>query len=226
MRKIYLILGYGTPRNIFKDENYNFYLKMVFNRVYDDTINKSIVDPFIIFSGGNTDMIKPYKRTEADEMMRFFKKLASRRGVHEATCKWRFITERKSISSLENILQSKEILQKRKIGQADITLFCEHTRKRRVSILSKKLFSKNLNINVEPIDFDVSPNRYLDSEFLKKKERVELKHCLWALKSPENLEKHHKFFVEKIAYLRKAGPKAHVKAVKQFWQEKLRELET
>jgi hypothetical protein len=35
MKNIFLILGHGIPKNILKDENCNFYLKMVFNKIYD-----------------------------------------------------------------------------------------------------------------------------------------------------------------------------------------------
>ncbi len=44
---------------------------------------------------------------------------------------------------------------------------------------------------------------------------IELKHSLWALQSLKNLKKYHEIFVERIEYLRKAGPKAHVDVVKK-----------
>ena len=53
---------------------------------------------------------------------------------------------------------------------------------------------------------------------------AELEHSLWALQSPENLKKHHKVFAERINYLRKAGSKVHVEAVKKWWEQKLKEL--
>jgi hypothetical protein len=57
-----------------------------------------------------------------------------------------------------------------------------------------------------------------------KKEKAELEHSVWALQNPENLKKHHKVFVEKIEYLRKAGPRAHVEAMQKWWKQKLKEL--
>jgi len=74
MNDIFLVFGYGIPKNILKDENYNFYLKIVFNRIYDITSKSKSKKTLIICSGGKTDMFKPYKRTEADEMIRLLKK--------------------------------------------------------------------------------------------------------------------------------------------------------
>lgn len=45
MTSIFLILGYGIPKNIFKDKNYNFYLKTVFNKVYDLVTKNKIKAP-------------------------------------------------------------------------------------------------------------------------------------------------------------------------------------
>jgi hypothetical protein len=74
------------------------------------------------------------------------------------------------------------------------------------------------NFTVIPIDFDTSPNRYLDPKFLVKKERLVLKHDLWALESSTNLKKYHRLFEEKLKFLRQAGPKVHTKAIKEWWE--------
>mgnify|MGYP001577234758 CR=1 FL=1 len=66
-------------------------------------------------------------------------------------------------------------------------IFCEQTRKKRIKVLAKKIFDKNYNFLVVPIDFDSSANRYLPLEYLAKKENAELKHSLWALQSPKHL---------------------------------------
>lgn len=224
MNDVFLILGYGIPKDILKDEKYNFYFKMVFNRIYDITTRKKVTKPLVVCSGGKTDMFKPYKRSEADEMIKLLKKLSNRPFLKKITRNWLFIPERKSLSTLENILNCKEVIKKKNIKKTNFYIFCEQTREKRIKILAKKILDKNYNFQVMPIDFDVSKNRYLPTDYLVKKEKTELDHSLWALRSPENLKKHHKVFEEKIEYLRKAGPKVHVEAVKKWWGNKIQTL--
>ncbi|MBU0545659.1 hypothetical protein KKA13_00180 [Patescibacteria group bacterium] len=225
MNDVFLVFGYGVPKDILKDENYNFYLKMVFNKIYDFVVKNNIEKPIIIFCGGETDVLKPYKRNEADEMIKFFTTLINERPfLKSLTRNWLFISEKDSLSTLENLINSKKIVIKRKIKKANFYVFCEQTRERRIKVLAKKIFDKNYNFLVVPIDFDVSANRYLPIDYLAKKESAELKHSLWALQSPENLKKHHKVFEEKFEYFRKVGHKAHVNAVKEWWDQKLKEL--
>ncbi len=224
MKDIFLVFGYGIPKNIIKDENYNFYLKMVFNRIYDILIKNKNIKPLILCSGGKTDMFKPYKRTEGEEMVKLFKHITKKPFLKEITRNWLFIPEKKSLSTLENFLNCLQLIKNRNIKKANFYIFCEQTREKRIKVLAKKILNKNYNFLVMPIDFDVSANRYLSPEFITKKEKYELEHSLWALKGPENLKKHHKVFAEKIDYLRKAGSKMHVEAVKKWWEQKFKEL--
>ncbi len=225
MNDVFLVFGYGVPKNILKDENYNFYLKMVFNKIYGFVVKNKISKPIIITCGGETDMIKPYKRTEADEMIKLFSAIIKERPfLNPITKNWLFIPENNSLSTLENLLNSNKIIQKRKVKKANFFIFCEQTREKRIKVLAKKILDKNYNFLVVPIDFDVSANRYLPVDYLAKKESAELKHSLWALQSPENLKKHHEVFEEKFEYFRKVGHKAHVNAVKEWWDQKLKEL--
>lgn len=225
MKNIFLIFGYGIPKNILKDENYNFYLKMVFNRIYDITTKSNITNPIIICTGGETDMYKPYERTEAEEMIRLLEKLATRPFLKKVTKNWQFIPEKKSLSSLENLLYGAEIIKKKNIKKPKVFIFCEQTREKIIKILANKILNNNYSIKVIPIDFDISPNRYVDPKFLLEKEQVYLKHSLRAFKSPENLKKFRKIFEEKIEFLRQAGPGDHTRAVKEWWEQKLKELE-
>ncbi|MBU0597357.1 hypothetical protein KJ641_01340 [Patescibacteria group bacterium] len=225
MKNIFLIFGYGIPKNIIKDENYNFYLKIVFNQIYG-LVNKNAIDnPVIICSGGKTDMYKPYKRTEGTEMIKLLKNIAKRPFLKKTTKDWLFVPEKTSLSTLENFLNCRATLKKKAIQKANLFIFCEKTREKRIKRLAKETLDKNYNFQVLPIDFDISENRYLDPKFLTKKEKLVLKHDLWALESPENLKKYHKLFEEKLEFLRKAGPNAHTKAVKTWWEKKINELE-
>ncbi|MEA2097682.1 MAG: hypothetical protein U9P70_01210 [Patescibacteria group bacterium] len=224
MKNIFLIFGYGVPKDILKDENYNLYLKIVFNKIYDIFAKNEIVNPVIIFSGGVTDCRKPYKRNEADEMIKLFDLLRKRQFVKNLTKNWVLIPEKKSISTLENFLFCKKIISKRKINKANIYIFCEQTRERRIKKLSKIIFNKNYKCCIVTVDFDTSSNRYLDPEFITKKEKEELKHSLWALKGRENLKKHRKSVEEKLKFLREVKSKDHEKEIKKFWEMRLGKL--
>jgi hypothetical protein len=222
MNNIFLIFGYGVPKDIFKDENYNFYLKMAFNKIYDITAKKRITNPIIICAGGMTDCFKPYKRNEGDEMVRFLKKISKSPFLKKITKNWVFISEKKSLSTLENFLNCFEIVKKRKIKKANFYIFYEKTREKRVKILASKILNKNYKFEVFPIDFDVSQNRYLDPEFLEKKEETEIKYALWALKSKDNLKKHHQFFREKIEYFRKEQVDKNPDVIRKWWESKIK----
>jgi len=208
MNYIFLILGYGVPKNIIKDQSYNLYLEEVFNNIYKIVTKNKIKNPLIIACGGPTDLLKPYKKTEAEEIIKLFKIIIKKEvSIKSITKDWIFTLEKKSLSTLENLLNSKEIISENKINKAKIIIFCEYTRKKRIKILAENIFSKNYNLKIIPIDFDTSANRYLSSKYLAEKEKVELNHSFWALKSSNNLKEHHKIFEEKFEYLRKAKHK-------------------
>ncbi|MBU0660650.1 hypothetical protein KKG22_00555 [Patescibacteria group bacterium] len=225
MKNIFLVFGYGIPKNILKDENYNFYLKMVFNQIYSLVVENNIDNPVIICSGGKTDLYKPHKRTEGAEMVKLLKNIAKRPFLKKVTKDWLFVPEKTSLSTLENFLNCRAILNKKGIQKASLYVFCEKTREKRIQRLAKETLDKNYNFQVLPVDFDISENRYLDPKFIAKKEKLVLKHDLWALENPENLKKYHKLFEEKFEFLRKAGPNAHTKAVKAWWEKKINDLE-
>lgn len=224
MRTVFLILGYGVPKNINQDENYKTYLKFVFNSIYDTVLKNKIKKPLIIFSGGKTDIFKPYKRSEAGEMIKFFKTLKNRNFVREITRDWDLISEAKPLTTLENLLFSQEILKKKKINQAQIYIFCELTRVKKVRVLANKVLTKKYKFKVIGIDFDHSPNRYLPLEFIRQKEAEDIKLALWALKSKANLKKYHQIFQERIEYFRQQGPDKHLQAIQDWWQKKVNQL--
>jgi hypothetical protein len=223
MKNIFIIAGYGIPKDILKDEHYNFYLKTVFNRIYDIAGKAKDRQAIIICCGGKTDMFKPYRRTEAGEMIKLFKKLCNRSFLKNVTKGWQLIPENKSISTLENLLYSKKKIKKKRLEQANAYIFCEYTRASRIRLLVKNIFGKQ-GAKVLPIDFDISLNRYLEPDFIQKKERIELDLARWALKNKSNLTKYNQLYRERIKFLRTAGPGDHSQAVKNWWDMKLKEL--
>src|SRR3989338_1554625 len=149
----YFIFGYGVPKDIMIDEQYRRYLSFVFNAIYAVAANNQAM---MVCCGGKTDCIKaPHAATEAEEMKKLFTLLAERPFVREQTSAWRYGTVKTTLSSLENILAAVERLRKR-----PAVIFCEMTRAERVRTLARRAFGKK-KATVIPVDFDMSPNRYL-----------------------------------------------------------------
>ena len=220
---VFIILGYGVPENILEDKNYNFYLRTAYNKIFSLAREKKDKKPVIILSGGKTDLWPPYKRSEGGEMMRLFNDLKKRPFVQEEVKNWRVYAETTAISTLENLVNSKKLLKKKKIDTKIVYVFCEQTREKRIKVLAKNILGKN--IQVMPIDFDNSSNRYLDEKFIQVKEKEELKLGLWALKSQKNLEKCHKLYLEKFKYFREAKKSGkNTNFIKEFWQTRQKEL--
>ncbi len=81
----------------------NFYLKIVFNKIYDLVVKNKIYKPITICCGGETDMFKPYKRTEADEMIKLFKTLIEERPFLKSTTKSWLLFQKINHSLLQKI---------------------------------------------------------------------------------------------------------------------------
>lgn len=219
MTQIFIICGYGVPKDIATDGNYQHYLRGVFNRVYDEAQIVKNPRPVIVFAGGKTDIVKPFRRTESGEMARFFRGLMSRSSVRLRTKSWQILTESNSVSTLENFLMTFGLLKSRGIRSGDVTVFVEHTRAPRISRLVKRVAPKQFHCRVESIDFDSSDNRYLDPKFLAEKERRAERHDLWALRGEANLAEHHRLYRTRIQQLRRAGTAKQVAAIRKWWEQ-------
>ncbi len=218
---IFLVFGYGVPRDILNDENYSFYLKMALNRIYDIAEKSRSEKNIIIPCGGPTDCFEPYTRTESEEMVRFFEHyLASKPFLADFYKSLVFLPEKKSIATLENLLNSKKIIEQKKL-QGAVYVFCEKTREVRLKKLAHKVLGAKTT--VVSIDFDISLNRYVGIDVLRKKEAKTLKIDLWALENNENFKKYHRLYQKRLRYLREKGPSDHANAVKA-WNEEFSKL--
>jgi uncharacterized phage-like protein YoqJ len=223
MQEFVLINGYGVPKDIFKDDSYRTYLNHLFNVVYESSVREGL-EPVIIFSGGKTDMFKPYQRTEAGEMAKYFKALAKRPFVAKVTKTWKYELESRALSSLENMLFARELLKKKYPRIKSGTIAFEQTRAQRIQAVAKEIFNKSDELTFLPIEFDISVNRY-DLELVDKKEKYALKMDLWSLESTKNLKMHHDVFADKIKTLRQAGPVHHQEAVQEWWKKSLQRVQ-
>lgn len=213
--KAFLICGYGIPENIRKDQNYLTYLHVVFNRIFTKAKNEPAL---IIPCGGPTSCTPPYTETEAEKIGAYLQELMGRDVLNGAAKEWKIILEDTSLSSLENFLFAKRIIEEN--GGDEIIAFCEATRVGRNQETVDRLFGRE-RAHVEGVDFDISKNRYLPHDVIEKKEQAEREHMTWALESEENLAKHHARFEEKFKKLRswEAEGMSHVDAVTRWYKE-------
>lgn len=218
----FFVLGYGIPRDILTDQNYEIYLRTVFNAIFDTCAKTKSWSATVVFSGGKTDMVAPYRRTEAQEMKRAFQVLMKRPAVKQQVKAWKLVLEAGSLSTLDNFVYIKQLMDGQTLSAKQITIFCEQTRFVRVKALAQTLFA---GAHVHPVDFDQSANRYLEPAILERLSSEGLKLDRWALKNEQNIAKHRELFKEKLVFLRKAGPDAHVDAVRRWWELQLQKLQ-
>ncbi len=230
MGVVFIITGFGVPKDILKDENYNFYLKMVFNRIWDKVGESRSDSVYIVFTGGRTSPFDE-KLSEAGEMKRFWeqKLIKERPFISDRVKKWKVWTEKKALSSYENLTFSKDLIIKKWIGfgreKIKVFVFTEWTRQRKMRYFAKQVFHpKYFSVQIIGIDFDVSPNRYLDPEYIKKKEKIEIKLADWSMKSPDNFKKYHKLYKDRIKYIRENRDIYHPQVLKEWWDKKLKEF--
>lgn len=217
MQSTFIVPGYGVPRDIVRDENYRTYLTVVFNTILTRTRTEGSRRPRIVFSGGPTDCFPPYRRREAVEMRRYFhrwQRTAARREIGA----WRVLVERRSLSTLENLLFVRARLRSRNIRPSRLVLFAEATRAERIRQIAPLVFGRRLHAEIVAVDFDCSPLRYLPSSELQRREARALTDVRRALRSSRALAEHHRRFVRKIASLRAAPPNRRAAVIRQSWQ--------
>lgn len=220
----YILCGYGLPDNMATDANYQTYLHIAFNYMFTNSANQPAT---IIPCGGPTGCEPGMEGTEAEAMADELQTMMQREELVAPTQAWQIIPENTSLSSLENQLFARDIMQRNEIA-GPITVFCDATRAGRIRIITEKIHAPN-PVTVVPIDFDVSANRYANLEAIAEKEAFGIKENLWTLEDPERIKHHHQLFEEKFAFLRKRQSEglSHVEAVAEWFTksvERLKEL--
>ncbi len=217
MQTSFLVLGYGVPRDIVHDQNYRTYLTIAFNTMLTRIREEKIRRPVIVFSGGLTDCFSPYRRHESAEMRRFFRR-QQRALAPPETRSWQLVEERRSLSTLENLLNARAIFHKRGLHRRRLVLFAEATRAQRIRSIAPLVFGHRLQVEVVAVDFDSSPLRYLPQSELRAREVRALADMRRALRSSKALVEHHARFVRKIASLRASQPNRRTAAIRQSWR--------
>lgn len=228
MPDVYLIFGYGIPRDILRDAAYRAYLGGVFSFISRDVRRRRVRQPVVIASGGHTDCFAPYRRYEGGELLRGFRALATRPSVAPATRSWRLLTERTALSTLENITGSRAVLRRYRIKPSSITMFCEPTRSRRVRTIGRKVFGR-IPLRVVAIPFPAPTEPSQNRRAIVAKERRAIAYDRWALCSPGNFRRYHALYRRKLEFMRQLGtkrnhPQLTGPALRQWWQAARREL--
>lgn len=204
--KIFFIFGYGVPKDILADDNYNVYLRTVFNRIFELSGGR---EARLVFCGGATNCISPYEGTEAGEMRRFFERLVQETGVGAV---WELVEQDRAINGLENLLFGAELVD----DESEIVIFCEYLRGARIRELASMVFSGR-QVLVEGIDFDTSASRYI----INNGER-EASLLAWerrAVSDEIERKRLHDGYEKKLVMLRAAPPEKFHEVMDQWYRE-------
>ncbi|KKQ37070.1 MAG: hypothetical protein US53_C0029G0019 [Candidatus Woesebacteria bacterium GW2011_GWA1_37_7] len=206
--KAFIIPGYHLPNNIENDEKYIKYFDFACSEIVKVSNSEKVV---VILSGGNIDMDKPFDRILSKVMLTLFEKYIDK---YNMNCLVK--TEEKSLSSLENLIYSKDILNEFK-DNFEIYVFSDKQRIERSKILADKVFDNPIMLGVD-ISHELERQ---NTEVVNKKEELATKFSLWALKSKENLDKFKNVYNEKYTYLRTISPEKRKEAEIEWWKDYL-----
>lgn len=188
-----LVCGYGVPRDIFADPNYQAYLHAVANWLFSHYDGRPGT---IVPDGGPTDLFPPRSRTEGREIARW---LRANEAVRNN--RWAVRPRSKSLTTVENLLN---FVPAARSHRGDIVIFCEYTRGARVRRFARTI-PELRRAKVVPIDFDVSARRYApDRTRLQEREVERLERR--AIDDPKALAFIRKVAKEKIRLLRQYPP--------------------
>lgn len=206
--KAFIIPGYHLPNNIENDEKYIKYFDFACKEIVRISNSEKVL---VILSGGNIDMDKPFDRILSKVMLPLFNSYIDKYNIN---CLVK--TEEKSLSSLENLIYSKDILDEFK-ENFDIYIFSDKQRLDRSKILSDKVFDNPIMLGVD-ISHELEKQ---NAEVVNKKEELATKFSLWALNSKDNFDKFKSVYNEKYAYLRTISPEKRKEAEIEWWKEML-----
>lgn len=185
---IAIINGYGVPEDIRTDQPYYAYLVQVLNWLWERHRDHEII---IVPCGGKTDMRPPYRRTEASEMVKWFRPRIRALGL---AVSWRVRPIATELTALENMLAAAK-----RFPNGKIVYFCEWTRLKKMRALAKRIFGKRAT--VIGIEFDGSLPRY-DLHGRRVLEREDITYSLAALEDPKWRRMLRAAAAEKIRVLR------------------------
>lgn len=205
--KIFIVPGYHLPKDLILDEVYKKYFNYVCLEIQKICDNQDKI--LVVLSGGNIDMDEPFDRILSVEMKKPFLSIADTYGL-----KCEVVTEIKSLSSIENLIYSKNIIDSIE-GEKDIYIFSDSQRSNRTKLTADKIFTKYYLLTI-----DLSSDEEKDNqEIVNKKEALALSFSLWALENNENLEEFKKIYIEKFNLLRSVPPEKRKETEINWWKD-------
>jgi hypothetical protein len=205
--KIFIVPGYHLPKDISKDEVYKIYFNYVCQEIKKTCLNGEKIT--VLLSGGNIDMDQPFDRILSKEMKESF--LATSNS-YNLNCT--LFTEEKSLSSIENLIYSKEIIDEIE-GDKLIYIFSDLQRAKRTQLTADIIFK---NYKLLTIDLSSKEERN-NQEIVEKKENLALNFSLWALKNKDNLEEFKQVYVDKFKLLRSVSADKRKETEINWWKE-------
>ena len=204
--KVFIVPGYHMPRDFFIDEAYNKYFNFVCREIKKISAADKVI---IVLSGGNIDMDEPYNRILSKEMKGPFSVIADGYNLN-----YSIFTEEKSLSSIENLIYSKDIINSID-GEKEIYIFSDLQRADRTKLTSDIIFYKYKLLTI-----DLSSNEEKQNQVIvKKKEKLAIDFSLWALKNKENLEEFKNVYVDKFKLLRSVSSENRKEVEINWWKD-------
>ncbi len=203
---VYIVPGYHLPKDINNDQTYMKYFDYVCIEIKKISNDEKVL---IVLSGGNIDMDEPFDKILSKEMMKLFEKYKTK---YNLNCLIK--TEEKSLSSLENLLYSRDIIDEFN-DKNEIYIFSDTQRLSRMKVLADNVFD---NPKMLGIDLSQSEEKQ-NADTVNKKEELATKFSLWALRSEKNFEKFRNIYSEKYAYLRTIPPENRKSAEIEWWKK-------
>lgn len=205
--KIFIVPGYHLPKDISKDEVYKIYFNYVCQEIKKTCLNGEKIT--VLLSGGNIDMDQPFDRILSKEMKESF--LATSNS-YNLNCI--LFTEEKSLSSIENLIYSKEIIDEIE-GDKLIYIFSDLQRAKRTQLTADIIFK---DYKLLTIDLSSKEERN-NQEIVEKKENLALNFSLWALKNKDNLEEFKQVYVDKFKLLRNVSADKRKETEINWWKD-------
>ena len=126
------------------------------------------------------------------------------------------LTEENSISSVENLVESKKIIDEYS-GINKIYVSTDEQRVDRNRKIAEVVFGQ-----CEMLAVDLSHDLEKESsEIVEEKEKLALKISLWALQNKENYDKLHELYQQKYEHLRQFPDELRKQKEIEWWKEKL-----
>jgi len=120
--KIIVVMGYGCNLS----RQYQEYLNLVVERTKKQSVR------FVIASGGFTNQKNFPQKSEAGIMTEYF--------LYKGIEKKKIIENTNSITTAENLIGAKKIIENNFASDLEVVIFCDLCRKYKVAYLAKKIF--------------------------------------------------------------------------------------